>query len=68
MTQLEGIYLKKEDKSKRKFGIREKTLLSIFLFTFLMIFLSAYLIKIYLQVLAIYLERIGLEEICFIEQ
>ena len=32
MTQLEGIYLKKEDKSKRKFGIREKTLLSIFLF------------------------------------
>ena len=33
MTQLEGIYLKKEDKSKRKFGIREKTLLSIFLFT-----------------------------------
>ena len=41
MTQLEGIYLKKEDKSKRKFGIREKTLLSIFLFTF---FLGAIII------------------------
>ena len=33
MTELQGIYLKKEKTLKYRFGAREKTLLSIFLFT-----------------------------------
>ena len=34
MTELQDIYSKKDNTLKYKFGIREKTLLSIFLFTF----------------------------------
>ena len=35
MTELQGIYSNKENTLKYKFGTREKTLLSIFLFAFI---------------------------------